>query len=101
MGPRTQSDPSFPRLCLQLRLGEGIYQGSQIGSCRRRARGKGQRAKGTDPQGQPAPTAAADTPRGASGASSSGQPGLTDRVKDGKVLLTKALIFLSLLYAFY
>lgn len=38
---------------------------------------------------------------GASGASISGQPCLADGVKDGEVLLTKALIFLSLLYAFY
>lgn len=94
--PRTQNDPSFATFCLQLRLGEGLCQGFRTGSCCRRARGKGHRI-----QGQLAPVPAADPLSGASGADSSGQPCLTDRVKDGEVLLTKALIFLSLLYAFY
>lgn len=74
----------------------GICQGSLTGFCSRRARGKGHRF-----QGQLASAPVADTLCGASGARSSGQPCLTDRVKDGEVLLTKALIFLSLLYAFY
>lgn len=54
-------------------------------SCSRRARVKGQ---GAGPQGEPVWCRWR-------------QPCLADRVRDGEVLLTKALIFLSLLYAFY
>lgn len=71
-------------------------QGSLTGSCSRRARGKG-----TAPRASWCLAPVADPLYGASGASSSGQPSLADGMKDGEGLLTKALIFLSLLYAFY
>lgn len=60
--------------------------------------GKG---KGHRLQGQLAPGPPGRPLCGASGAGSSGQPCLADHVKDSEVLLTKALIFLFLLYAFY
>lgn len=92
----TQNYPRLSNLCLQLRHREGNRQRFRTGS-RSRGRGDG----GPRSLGQLARAPAADPPLGASGAGSSGQPCLTDRVKDGEVLLTKALIFLSLLYAFY
>lgn len=65
-------------------------QGSMTGSCSRKAWGKG---LAPGPSGRPL--------RGSPGTSCNGRPCLADGLKGGEVLLTKALIFLSLLCAFY
>lgn len=90
---RTQEDPSLQPCVSSSGTSSCRGEGGVSGSCPMRAR--------VQVPGQLVPSSHGTRPRGTPGAGSGRLPCLAERVKDGEVSLRKALIFLSLLYAFY